>query len=105
MNISKKPLLIGLIFISCFVFLFFISFVIEKNNLNDDQVFLEPNKEASLSEINFYDIENNQFFLESFKGKVLLINLSLTSKWLKKHCLKFSFSINLFVGYLFNIIL
>ena len=78
MNISKKPLLIGLIFISFFVFLFFIFFVIKKNNLDHDRVFLEPNKEASLSEINFYDIENNQFFLEDFKGKVLLINLWAT---------------------------
>ena len=78
MNISKKPLLIGLIFISFFVFLFFISFGIKKNNLDHDKVFLEPNKEASLSEINFYDIENNQFFLEDFKGKVLLINLWAT---------------------------
>ena len=59
MNISKKPLLIGLILISSFVFLFFISFGIKKNNLDNDRVFLEPNKEASLSQINFYDMENN----------------------------------------------
>ena len=78
MNISKKPLLIGLIFISSFVFLFFISFGVKKSNLNHDKVFLEPNKEARLDEINFYDIENNQFFLENFKGKVLLINLWAT---------------------------
>tara|TARA_B100000927_G_scaffold155490_1_gene125219 strand:+ start:98 stop:664 length:567 start_codon:yes stop_codon:yes gene_type:complete len=78
MHISKKSLLIGLIFISSIVFLFFISFGIKKNNTNYDKVFLEPNKEASLREINFYDIENNQFFLEDFKGKVLLINLWAT---------------------------
>jgi len=78
MHISKKSLLIGLIFISSIVFLFFISFGIKKNNTNHDKVFLEPNKEASLREINFYDIENNQFFLEDFKGKVLLINLWAT---------------------------
>ena len=78
MNISKKPLLIGLIFISFFVFLFFISFGIKKNYLDHNKVFLEPNKEASLSQINFYDMENNQFFLENFKGKVLLINLWAT---------------------------
>ena len=78
MHISKKSLLIGLIFISSIVFLFFISFGIKKNNTNYDKVFLEPNKEASLREINFYDIENNQFFFEDFKGKVLLINLWAT---------------------------
>lgn len=78
MNISKKSLLIGLIFISSFVFLFFIPFGIKKNNTDYDKVFLEPNKEASLNEINFYDIENNQFFLKDFKGKVLLINLWAT---------------------------
>ncbi len=78
MHISKKSLLIGLIFISSIVFLFFISFGIKKNNTNYDKVFLEPNKEASLREINFYDIENNQFFLKDFKGKVLLINLWAT---------------------------
>ena len=78
MHISKKPLLIGLIFISFLVFLFFISFESKKNNLNNDRVFFEPNKEANLSEINFYDIEGNQFFLENFKGKVLLINLWAT---------------------------
>ena len=78
MHISKKPLLIGLIFISFLVFIFFISFESKKNNLDHDKVFFEPNKEAKLSEINFYDIEGNQFFLENFKGKVLLINLWAT---------------------------
>ena len=59
MHILKKPLLIGLIFISFLVFLFFISFDSKKNNLNHDKVFFELNKEANLSEINFYYIEEN----------------------------------------------
>ena len=78
MHISKKPLLIGLIFISFFVFLFLNPFKDKKNNINNDKVFFEPNKEANLSDINFYDIKNNQLLLSNFQGKILLLNLWAT---------------------------
>ena len=80
MHISKKPLLIGLIFISFFVFLFLNPFKDKKSYTNNNKVFLEPNKEANLSEINFYDIKNSQLFLSDFQGKILLLNLWAT--WL-----------------------
>lgn len=78
MHISKKPLLIGLIFISFFVFLFLNPFKDKKSNINNDKVFFEPNKEANLSDINFYDIKNNQLLLSNFQGKILLLNLWAT---------------------------
>ena len=78
MHILKKPLLIGLIFISFFVFLFLNPFKDKKSNINNDKVFFEPNKEANLSDINFYDIKNNQLLLSNFQGKILLLNLWAT---------------------------
>ena len=78
MHISKKPLLIGLIFISFFVFLFLNPFKDKKSYTDNNRVFLEPNKEANLSEINFYDIKSNQLFLSDFQGKILLLNLWAT---------------------------
>ena len=62
MHISKKPLLIGLIFISFLVFIFFISFESKKNNLDHDKVFFEPNKEANLAKLIFMILKVINFF-------------------------------------------
>ena len=75
MNISKKPLLIGLIVIS-FVILIFFGY---SNNIrheeNYEKIFSESNKDSSLEKINFFNLDNKELFLTDFKDKVLLVNL------------------------------
>ena len=78
MNISKKPLLIGLIVIS-FVILIFFGY---SNNIrheeNYEKIFSESNKDSSLEKINFFNLDNKELFLTDFKDKVLLVNLWAT---------------------------
>ena len=78
MNISKKALLIGLIIISCIVIIFFNYSNNIKSEKNHDKIFVESNDQADLKEISFFNLDQEEFFLSNFNGKVLLVNLWAT---------------------------
>ena len=78
MNISKKALLIGLIIISCIVIIFFNYSNNIKSEKNHDKIFVESNDQANLKEISFFNLDQEEFFLSDFNGKVLLVNLWAT---------------------------
>ena len=54
MNISKKPLLIGLIVISFVILIFFGYSNNIKHEENYEKIFSESNKDSSLEKINFF---------------------------------------------------
>lgn len=78
MNISKKALLIGLITISFIVTIFFYYSSNIKLEKNHEKIFTESNDQANLREISFFSLDQQEFFLSDFNGKVLLVNLWAT---------------------------
>ena len=78
MNISKKALLIGLITISFIVTIFFYYSSNIKLEKNHEKIFTESNDQANLKEISFFSLDQQEFFLSDFNGKVLLVNLWAT---------------------------
>ena len=78
MNISKKALLIGLITISFIVTIFFYYSNNIKFEKNHEKIFTESNDQANLREISFFSLDQQEFFLSDFNGKVLLVNLWAT---------------------------
>ena len=66
MNISKKPILIGLIIISFVILIFFGYSNNIKHEKNYEEIFSESNKDSSLEKINFLNLDNEELFFFFF---------------------------------------